>query len=210
MSIRVFVIDNHAVVRRGFQSILNHAQFQWAGEAGTIQQAVHCLNSTLVDLIILDVSLQNENGLNSIGKLKSLQPSAAILIVSAYDNPNYVSRAISLGASGYALKDAPISILLEAIQNASSGQSTWTREELRRVTGALATPRLDSDLEVPLTQRENQVLQQITLGQSNKRIAQQLEISYETAKEHVQHILKKIGVDDRTQAATWAVRKGLF
>jgi len=84
-----------------------------------------------------------------------------------------------------------------------------SREELRRVTGALATPRLTADVEVPLTQRESEVLRQLAYGLTNKEIAIALHISYETVKEHVQHILRKIGVSDRTQAAVWAVRKEL-
>ncbi len=79
---------------------------------------------------------------------------------------------------------------------------------MRRITGALATPRLNSDQEVPLTQRESDVLRQLALGLTNKEIAQALDISYETVKEHVQHVLRKVGVCDRTQAAVWAVRKG--
>jgi DNA-binding NarL/FixJ family response regulator len=98
---------------------------------------------------------------------------------------------------------------VDAIRTAATGESVWTREELRRVTGALATPRLAQDVEVPLTRRESEVLRQLALGLTNKEIAQALGISYETVKEHVQHILRKIGVADRTQAAVWAVRKGL-
>jgi DNA-binding NarL/FixJ family response regulator len=100
-------------------------------------------------------------------------------------------------------------LLLSAIRKAARGESVWTREELRRVTGALATPRLAADVDVPLTQRESEVLRLLALGQTNKEIAQALHISYETIKEHVQHILRKLGVSDRTQAAVWAVRKKL-
>jgi DNA-binding NarL/FixJ family response regulator len=107
------------------------------------------------------------------------------------------------------LKGASRDDLLKAIKNAASGENSWTRDELRRVTGALATPRLNADVEVPLTQRESEVLRQLALGLTNKEIALALHISYETVKEHVQHILRKIGVSDRTQAAVWAVRKGL-
>ena len=95
------------------------------------------------------------------------------------------------------------------MRSGAKGESVWTREELRRVTGALSTPRLAADVEVALTQRESEVLRQLALGMTNKEIAKALEISYETVKEHVQHILRKVGVSDRTQAAVWAVRKGL-
>ena len=119
------------------------------------------------------------------------------------------ARAVALGAAGYVLKDSHRDKLLDSIRGAATGETVWTREELRRVTGALATPRLSAEVEVPLTQRESEVLKQLALGLTNKEIAQALHISYETVKEHVQHILRKIGVTDRTQAAVWAVRKQL-
>jgi DNA-binding NarL/FixJ family response regulator len=117
---------------------------------------------------------------------------------------------VALGASAYVLKSDTRARLIECIELAVKGESLWTREELRRVTGALATPRVISDVEVPLTQRESEVLRQLANGLTNKEIANTLNISYETVKEHVQHILRKIGVSDRTQAAVWAVRKGLL
>jgi DNA-binding NarL/FixJ family response regulator len=112
-------------------------------------------------------------------------------------------------AAGYLLKTMPIDKLVDSIRQAAKGEEVWQREELRRMTGALATPRLNADTEVPLTQRESEVLTQLAMGLTNKQISQVLHISYETVKEHVQHILRKIGVSDRTQAAVWAVRKNL-
>jgi DNA-binding NarL/FixJ family response regulator len=141
--------------------------------------------------------------------LKLDNPELPVILFSTYDNPTYVARAVALGAAGYVLKSDSRERLIEAIQAATRGEAAWTREELRRVTGALATPRVVSDVEVPLTQRESEVLRQLANGLTNKEIALALGISYETVKEHVQHILRKIGVSDRTQAAVWAVRKGL-
>ena len=132
-----------------------------------------------------------------------------VLMISSYDNPTYVARAVALGASGYLLKSSTGEELVEAIRTVAAGESVWKREALRRMTGALATPRLNVDVEVPLTQRESEVLQQMALGLTNKEIAQVLGISYETVKEHVQHVLRKVGVADRTQASVWAVRSGL-
>jgi DNA-binding NarL/FixJ family response regulator len=149
------------------------------------------------------------DGLTALGRIKLEKPRLPVLILSAYDNPTYVARAVALGAHGYVLKSASREELVEAIRRAAKGETTWTRDELRRVTGALATPRLGSDVEVPLTERESEVLKQLANGLTNKEIAQALHISYETVKEHVQHILRKIGVTDRTQAAVWAVHKNL-
>jgi DNA-binding NarL/FixJ family response regulator len=99
--------------------------------------------------------------------------------------------------------------LLTAIRAVAAGENTWTRDELRRIAGTLTTPRLMLDVEVPLTKREAGVLRQMAGGLTNKEIGRTLHISYETVKEHVQHILRKIGVSDRTQAAIWAIHKKL-
>jgi DNA-binding NarL/FixJ family response regulator len=106
-------------------------------------------------------------------------------------------------------KSATRKEIIDAVHAAASGDTIWSSDELRRVTGALAGPRSASEADVPLTKRESEVLKQLALGLSNKEIAQALDISYETVKEHVQHILRKLAVADRTQAAVWAVRKGL-
>jgi DNA-binding NarL/FixJ family response regulator len=153
--------------------------------------------------------MEGGDGLNALGRIKLDRNELPVLILSTYDNPTYVARAVALGAAGYVLKGSPREQLLDAIRKAAAGESAWTRDELRRVTGALATPRLNADVEVPLTQRESEVLRQLALGLTNKEIALALHISYETVKGHVQHILRKVGVSDRTQAAVWAVRKGL-
>jgi DNA-binding NarL/FixJ family response regulator len=144
-----------------------------------------------------------------LGRIKLDKPYLPILILSTFDNPTYVARAVALGASGYLLKGCTRDELIAAVQAAAGGGSAWTRDELRRVTGALGTPRVAADVEVPLTARESEVLKQLALGLTNKEIANSLQISYETVKEHVQHILRKIGVSDRTQAAVWAVRREL-
>jgi DNA-binding NarL/FixJ family response regulator len=149
------------------------------------------------------------DGLNALSRLKLDKPALPVLVFSTYDNPTYVARAVALGANGYLSKGSTRNELVSAIQTVAKGENAWTRDELRRVTGALATPRLASDIDVPLTQRESEVLRQLSYGLTNKEIAQSLHISYETVKEHVQHILRKLGVSDRTQAAVWAVRKGL-
>jgi DNA-binding NarL/FixJ family response regulator len=158
---------------------------------------------------MLDIRMSDSDGLNALGRIKLNRPDMPVLMLSTYDNPTYIARAVALGASGYLMKGIGRDDLVAAIRRVAEGGDAWTREELRRVTGALATPRVSADVEVPLTQRESEVLRQLAFGLTNKEIAQALGISYETVKEHVQHVLRKIGVSDRTQAAVWAVRKGL-
>ena len=209
MTIRVLVADDHQVVRSGLRSMFAGTEVEVVAEAATGKEALDAAADGQLNLVLLDVRMPDGDGLNVLGRLKLDYPDLAILMLSTYDNPTYVARAVALGAAGYVLKDAPRDVLLDAVRRAWTGENIWTREELRRVTGALATPRLAANVEVPLTQRESEVLRQLALGLTNKEIAQALHISYETVKEHVQHILRKVGVTDRTQAAVWAVRKGL-
>jgi DNA-binding NarL/FixJ family response regulator len=208
-NIRLLVADDHEVVRSGVRSLLENTEITVVAEATTGAEAVELTFQHNPDLVMLDVRMPNGDGLTALGRIKLERPDLPVLLFSAYDNPTYIARAVALGASGYVLKTAEADRILTAIRRSAAGEDIWTREELRRVTGALSTPRLTADVEVPLTQRESEVLRQLALGLTNKEIAQTLGISYETVKEHVQHILRKVGVSDRTQAAVWAVRKGL-
>jgi DNA-binding NarL/FixJ family response regulator len=209
MSIKLLVADDHEVVRCGLRSLFADTDVEIVGEATSGDETIQMALEKGPDLVLLDIRMPGGDGLNVLGRLKLDRPELPVLILSTYDNPTYVARAVALGAAGYLLKNVDRATLLDAIRKAAAGESAWTRDELRRVTGALATPRLNADVEVPLTQRESEVLRQLALGLTNKEIAQALHISYETVKEHVQHILRKVGVSDRTQAAVWAVRKGL-
>jgi len=209
MSIRILIADDHEVVRSGLKSLVAGTDIKVVAEVSTGEDAVRSVDENELDVVLLDIRMDNGDGLTALGRIKLDHPDLPILMLSTYDNPTYVARAVALGASGYLLKGSSRDRLIEAIQTAAKGESAWAREELRRVTGALSTPRLAADIEVPLTKRESEVLQQLAFGLTNKEIAKALGISYETVKEHVQHILRKVGVADRTQAAVWAVRKGL-
>lgn len=208
--IRVLIADDHEVVRTGIKSILNSSGvMDVVGEASDGNEAVAMAMDLQPDVVVLDIRMPNCDGLTALGRIKLDCPKMPIVCLSTYDNPTYVARAVALGANGYLLKTASQDEVVASVKRVADGENIWTREELRRVTGALATPRMSDDIEVPLTQRESEVLGQLAHGLTNKEIAQALGISYETVKEHVQHILRKVGVSDRTQAAVWAVRKGL-
>jgi len=210
MGIKIVIADDHEVVRYGLRSLLAGTGIEIAHEATNGKEAEKiAITEPDVDVVLLDIRMADGDGLNALGRILLERPKMAILMLSSYDNPTYVARAVALGAKGYLLKGQSREQLVAAIETAARGENAWTREELRRVTGALATPRLNADVEVPLTQRESEVLRQLAHGLTNKEIALALHISYETVKEHVQHILRKVGVSDRTQAAVWAVRKEL-
>jgi len=206
---KILFVDDHEIVRLGLRQMLVGTDLEIADEASTSEEGFNKFLGSKFDLAVLDVRLPGGDGLQLLGKIKTHAPNQAVLIFSSYDNPTYVARAVALGANGFLLKTDSREKIIDAIQRTSKGESIWSREELRRVTGSLATMRVGSDSEIPLTQREGEVLKQLANGLTNKEIAQSLGISYETVKEHVQHILRKIGVSDRTQAAVWAVRKNL-
>jgi DNA-binding NarL/FixJ family response regulator len=208
-TIRLLIADDHEMVRSGLKGMLAGTEIKVVAEAGTGQAAVkHALEGQL-DVVLLDVSMSGGDGLNTLGRIKLDKPDLPILMLSYADNPTYVARAAALGASGYLLKVCTRDELIGAIRTVAAGEHLWTRESLRRVTGALATPRAAGDIDVTLTEREMEVLRQLVNGLTNKEIAEALHISYETVKEHVQHVLRKIGATSRTQAAVWALHKKL-
>ncbi len=209
MTIRVVLVDDHKLVRLGFLALLEGTDIEVVGEATTGAEAIRMVKQLKPDVTVLDVQLPDMDGLKVLNTLRNDFPDSPVVMMSAFDNPAYVARAVALEASAYLLKTADREQIIETVLKAASGENAWSRDELRRVTGALTTPRVSGDVEVPLTHREYEVLKQLATGLTNKEIASELHISYETVKEHVQHILRKVGVTDRTQAAVWAVRKGL-
>jgi DNA-binding NarL/FixJ family response regulator len=207
--IRLLIADDHEVARCGLKSMLTGTEIKIVAEVASGQAAAKYALENELDVVLMDVRMPEGDGLTALGRIKLDKPNLPVLMFSAFDNPTYVARAVALGANGYLLKSCTRDELVGAIKTVAGGENSWTRQELRRVTGALATPRITADVEAPLTQRESEVLRQLAHGLTNKQIAEALSISYETVKEHVQHVLGKIGVSDRTQAAVWAVRKQL-
>jgi DNA-binding NarL/FixJ family response regulator len=210
MLVRLMVVEDQPVIRSGLETLLADTGITIAESASTVAEAVSRAASTKADLVLLDIRLGEGDGLAALAQIKAQRHSLPVLIYTGYDNPAFAARAVALGAAGYLLKGTGREDLISAIRRAALGEVLWTREELRRVTSALAAPRTSYDIDVPLTKRELEVLTRIVDGHTNKRIATDLSISYETVKEHVQHLLKKIGVADRTQAAVWAVRSGIL
>jgi DNA-binding NarL/FixJ family response regulator len=207
--IRLLVADDQDMVRQGVKALLAGTEIKVVAEVtGGLAAVKHALEAE-VDVVLLDVRMADGDGLTALGRIKLDKPNLPVLLFSAFDNPASVARAIALGAAGFLLKTCTRDELLTTIRTAAKGENVWSREKLRSVSGALRTPRLTNNLEVSLSEREGEVLRQMTHGLTNKQIAQTMNISYETVKEHVQHVLRKIGLTDRTQAAVWAVRNNL-
>jgi len=211
MSVKVLVVDDHEVVRTGLASLFSGSNVKIVAEAGSGAEGAKMAAKHKPDVILLDIRMPDADGLDAMAKIRKSSPNSSVVVLSTYDNPTYVARAVAAGASDYVLKGSSRNELIAAITAAATGKSPSATGELARVASAMSkknTVDID-DGEISLTNRETQVLRHVALGLSNKEIGQALSISIETVKEHVQNILRKIAVTDRTQAAVWAVKKGL-
>ena len=210
MSITVIVADDHQVVRTGLASLLEDTDIEIIGEAANGDEAVARTRQCKPDVVLMDIRMPESDGLGALEKIRQESPDLPIVMISTYDNPTYVARSVALGATDYVLKDSGRQELVDAIQRAATGQSPSEDSILYRIKDTMSRrrDRIDRD-EVPLTNRELQVLRHVALGLSNREIGRSLGISIETVKEHVQNILRKIDASDRTQAAVWAIKKGL-
>ncbi len=208
--ISVAVIDDHEVVQEGLAALFADSPVRIVGTATTGDDAVKVCLRHQPDVVLLDIRLQNgEDGLASIKPLREACPRAKLIVLTAFDNPTYVARAASAGATDFLLKSVSRDVLLAAITGAMAGAGPHHAGELERTTSRLSNRSLPEGIDIPLTPRETQVLRLISVGLSNQEIADSLTISVETVKEHVQNLLRKLQVNDRTQAAVWAVRQGL-
>jgi len=210
MPINIVVADDHEVVRLGLKCVFEGTDIHIVAEAADGKTAFQLVKKHRPNLALLDVRMPENDGLSCLARIKLDLPNVPVIMFSGFDNPTYLARSVALGAAGYLRKDASRDQIINAIRAVASGEMIWSHDELRRMTGALALPSTGPDSEVSLTKRETEVLKQLAFGLTNKEIAQTLNISYETVKEHIQHILRKVGAADRTQAAVWAVRKSLI
>ena len=210
MSIRMLVVDDHEVVRTGLASLLVDSGIEIVAEAESGRQAIDLANEHQPDVVLLDIRMPDMDGLDALERIRRALPKVKVVILSTYDNPTYVARAVALGASDYVLKGACRQDILNTIRGAVGGEGPSNAGELLKVAGAMRREVPSVSNEVSLTAREMQVLRHLALGLSNKEIGRSLAISIETVKEHVQNILRKVSVADRTQAAVWAIKTGLI
>ena len=210
MGIRLLVADDHEVVRTGLATLLRGSDISIVSEASNGNEAVERTNETKPDVVLMDIRMPESDGLSALGRIRQQHPEQRVVMLSTYENPTYVARAVALGASDYVLKASPRAKLIGAIKRAATDEAPSDDSILHQVRHAMSRRRDRGDNgEVPLTNRELQVLRHVALGLSNREIGRSLGISIETVKEHVQNILRKIDASDRTQAAVWAVKKGL-
>lgn len=207
MTLRILLAEDHEVVRAGFRAMLNGTAIEVIGETASDAELQQVARDREWDLAVVDLTLPLRGGFSVASELRLLHSKRPILLYAEHDYPRLISRATANGLSGILLKSLRREALIEALRKAATAKPPRPR---RRPHSPIDTAAQRVIVEASLTDREQEVLRQLALGPTNREIAQNLEISYETVKEHVQHILQKIGVADRTQAAVWAVRNGLI
>ncbi len=211
MALRVLIVDDHEVAREGLSELLGNQKVEIAGSVSSADEAMVALDSTQFDIVLLDVRMQDTDGLAALEAIRAKHADLPVLMLSTYDNPTYVARAAALGANDYLLKSADRALFAEAIDRAVTGGPPPSSSRLCRIREMMEQEVDVSTLppELPLTSREAQVLRHVALGLSNKEIASSLKISVETVKEHVQNVLRKVNANDRTDAAVRAVKLGI-
>ncbi len=209
--VRILVVDDHEVVRSGLSQFLADASTEVVGSASDGPQAVEMATTLNPDIVLMDVRMEELDGLWALDRIKAACPQLAVVMLSSYDNPTYMARAIALGASDYLLKSASRDAIMESLRRSVHGLPRAPQSLLERIRRSMeAINHIPASMpDFALTQREIQVLRHVGLGLSNKEIAKSLCISVETVKEHVQNVLRKTKAHDRTDAAVRAVRWGL-
>jgi DNA-binding NarL/FixJ family response regulator len=209
MKINLLVADDHAVVREGVATILKGSDIQVVAEAETGNQAIEQAMKLKPDVVLLDVRMPDTDGLEALERITDRSPRTKVVMFTGHENPTYIARAVALGAAGFVMKGASKDEIVTAINRAHTGLPPETDSIMGKVRNTMARRRPTYDEDIPLTNREVQVLRHVALGLSNREIGRSLDISIETVKEHVQNILRKLEAGDRTEAAVWAVKKGL-
>ena len=210
---RLVIADDHELVRAGLRMMLTG---QWGlevvGEAVNGREALTLCHRLQPDLALIDVRMPEQDGLATCRAIKQECPATSVILVTMHENPEYLLEALKAGAAGYVLKDISQRELIASVQSVLRGESILNKEFVIRLLGHLAdrTPGQLVPLLGRLSPREREVLQLLTQGQTNREIAQQLIVSVSTVKIHVEHILAKLGVSDRTQAAVRAIELGLL
>lgn len=214
--INVMLVDDHAIWRGGVRSMLEDTGFAVIGEASSGREAVEvvrCLSTagTVPRIVLLDIRMAGGDGLDALQMLKEEFPTVSVVMLTTYDNPTYMARAVAGGASGYLLKGIERDEMLAALHAVADGKLLLSAHDLARSLRDISEEVAHADdLIHPLTGRELEVLRLLATGISNGDMAPLLFISECTVKTHIEHIINKLGVSDRVQAAVWAARRGLL
>ena len=209
--IKILIADDHPVVREGLSAMLSKdPEIQVVGEAENGAQAINKARELQPDIILMDLRMPEVDGVEAMRQIRVKNPDMKFIVLTTYDNDEYIFKGIEAGARAYLLKDAPREELFEAIRAVYRGESLIQPAVAGKVLDRFA--ELSRQVQVPgaLSEREVEVLKLIAKGSANKFIAVSLSIGESTVKTHIQSIFQKLGVGDRTEAVTQAIKKGII
>jgi two-component system, NarL family, response regulator NreC len=208
--IRAVVVDDHAVVRSGIKLLLDREDdIEVVGEAGNAKDAVFRARALKPDVILLDVVMPGQSGIEVLPSLLKEAPDARVLVLSMQDDPSYVREAFAAGASGYVLKEAADEEVVAAVRAIADGRSYVHPALGARLVAAEAQERAAAEAD-PLSDREREVLRLLALGHTNQEIAKMLYISVRTAETHRAHIMQKLRLETRAELVRYALSHGLL
>jgi DNA-binding NarL/FixJ family response regulator len=213
LSPRVLLVDDHDLFRTGLRTLLEEQGIQVVGEAQTGTEALRLLREVAPEVVVMDLNMPGISGVEATRQMTMIAPLTRVLVLTISDQDADVMNAILAGACGYLLKDASIAELMTGIHAAAAGESLVSpaiaSKVLQRLRASSASPREAETIRSELSDREVQVLKLIANGKDNAQIAGELHISPKTVKNHISNILMKLQIENRIQAAVYAVRSGL-
>jgi len=210
MSIKVMIVDDHNLVREGLKAVFDQGdEIDVVGEAGSGEEAIEMVNKMKPDVILMDISMPGMNGIQATKLIRDANPDAKIVILTMLDQEGYVYEAIKAGATGYMLKSTSSDELVNAIQTVNEGKALLHPDATAQLLKEFVTLAQNKAKDYGLSNREMEVLQLLSEGNTNKEIAKALWISEQTVKTHVAHIFDKLGTSDRTETVAQALRSGL-
>jgi DNA-binding NarL/FixJ family response regulator len=212
-SVRVLLVDDHDLFRTGLRNLLEERGIQIAGEAGEGADAVRLVRELAPEVVVMDLHMPGMTGIEAIRQIHGFAPLTRVLVLTISDQDDDVLDAILAGACGYLLKDASVDELIRGIGAAAVGESLVSPaiagKVLQQVRATAVSPEAADTIRAELSERELDVLKLIAAGNDNAMIAAQLHISPKTVKNHISNILMKLQIENRIQAAVYAVRSGL-
>ena len=210
MSVRVLIVDDHAVVRAGLRLLLEAEEdVEPVGEAGSVRDAVFEARTARPDVILLDVVMPGESGIEGAPKVLHEAPEARVLVLSMQDDPRYVREAFAAGAAGYVLKEAADAEVVQAVREVARG-GRYVDPALGAKLAAAEVEQRRRAEEDPLSDREREILRLLALGHTNQEIAKMLYISVRTAETHRAHIMQKLRLQTRAELVRFALQQGLL
>ena len=211
--LRVLLVDDHDLFRSGLRNLLEDEGVQVVGEAAAGQEALDIVRELAPDVVVMDLNMPGMGGVEATRHISSVAPLTRVLMLTISDQDNDVIDAILAGACGYLLKDSSIQDLMAGIRAAAQGESlispTIASKVLQRIRASSSQPEIENTIRSELSDREIEVLKLIANGKDNAMIAGELHISPKTVKNHISNILMKLQIENRIQAAVYAVRSGI-